>query len=72
MRFGLSMLMGQDMDSLFSAPSIMAAQATHMPSTSPQTAQGGPKTKKGTSKLGKSAELAQTPSEDRNAALNKA
>jgi len=69
MRSGLSTLIGQPMDSTFTQPSIAAAQATFIPPQMPQAASG---TKRGTSKLGKAAELHQTPSEARQKALNKA
>jgi hypothetical protein len=74
MRWGLSMLMGQPMDALFSPQAIQAAQATHLPPVSPQQqAQAAPKGRSsGINKMGKAVELAQTPSESRQKALNKA
>lgn len=72
MRWGLSMLMGTDLDTLFSAQSIQAAQATHMVQQPQPTPQGAPKPKGGTAKLGESAKLAQTPAESRQKALSKA
>jgi len=71
-RKGLSMLMGQPMDSTFTQPAIMAAQATYLPATPPTMPQGS-KAKKGSpSKVGKIAENAQTPEESRIKALSKA
>lgn len=72
LRKGIGMLMGQPMDSTFSQPSIMSAQATYAPPIGPQAAPQGPSTKKGTSNLGKAAQMAQTPQEKRNEALLKA
>jgi len=72
LRKSLSMLMGQPMDHNFTPQSVMSIQATFMPQNSPQMAQGASKAKKGTAKLGKSAELAQTPAQARNEALSKA
>ncbi len=71
-RKGLSTLTGQPMDSTFTQPVILAAQATFPASKPPQQPQGASKAKKGTSALGKSAEAAQTPAEARNKALSKA
>lgn len=74
MRWGLTQLMGQPMDSLFTSPSILAAQATHAPQQPQQAQQGPQKGSKGApSRLkGKTAELAQTPTESRIDALQKA
>ena len=71
MRRGISMLMGQPMDISLTPASMMAVQATYAPQTPPQ-APRAPKTAKGTAKLGKSVELAQTPAEARIKALQKA
>ena len=72
MRAGLSMLMGQPLDSTFTPQAIMAAQSTYIPLNQPQQGQGAPRAKKGTAKVGKSAELAETPQESRQEALLKA
>lgn len=69
LRAGITHLTGHPIDTSFTQPAIMAAQMTFI---QPQQPQGAPATKKGTAKLGKSAELAQTPSEARNKALSKA
>ena len=71
-RRSLSMLMGQPMDYNFTPQAIQSMQATHMPPVSPQQGQGAPRAKKSTAKVGKSAELAQTPSQAREQALLKA
>lgn len=70
-RSGLSMFMGQPMDSTFSQPYMMAAQASHMAFKTPQQPQGAKTTQGGMNKLGKSVKLAQTPSEARQEALYK-
>jgi hypothetical protein len=72
MRAGLSLLMGQPVDSSFTQPAIMAAQQTFVPATPPVMPQGKQQVKKGTSKLGKQVETAQTPVEARTKALQKA
>jgi hypothetical protein len=73
LRWGLSMLMGQPMDGLFSPQAIQAAQATHLPAQPPQQAQAASKGRSsGINKMGKAVELAQTPSESRQKALTKA
>lgn len=72
MRGALSTFLGSPIDSTFTQPSIMAAQATYMPTTPPTMPLGASKKKKGTSALGKSAEAAQTPQESRQKALSKA
>jgi hypothetical protein len=71
-RAGISMLTGQPMDTTFTQPAIMAAQATFTPPNGAQGAPGAPKAKGSTSKVGKSAALAQTPAESRIEALQKA
>lgn len=68
-RAGLGILLGQPVDSSFTPTAMMAAQATFFHQMSPQTAQGNVKKKKGTSAIGKSADLAQTPSEARRETL---
>jgi hypothetical protein len=72
LRRGLSLLTGQPIDSTFTQPSMAAAQAVHMPAQPPQQAQGKASAKKSTAKVGKSAELAQEPSQARQTALSKA
>ena len=71
-RGGLSSLLGQPIDSNFSQPSIMAAQMTYMGQKGPQQPQGATQTRKGTAKLGKASQMAQTPSQARQEALLKA
>jgi hypothetical protein len=73
MRGPLGLLTGQPMDSTFTQPAMMAAQATFVPPPQPpQQGQGKSQVKKGTAKLGKTAEDAQTPLESRQKALSKA
>ncbi len=71
-RSSLSMFTGQPMDNTFTQQSRMAVQSTFMAPQGPQQAQGAPRKKKGTSAMGKAEKMAQTPSESRQEALNKA
>lgn len=71
MRGGLSFLMGQPMDSSFTPQGIQSIQATFIPANPPPQGQQGGATKKGTSKMGKVAKMAQTPAEARTEALSK-
>jgi hypothetical protein len=68
MRSGLSTLLGQPMDSTFKPLSIQAAQATFTQAPPPQQAKP---TKAGINKLDKTSALYRTPSEARQANLNK-
>ena len=68
MRMGLSVFMGQPIDSTFTPNAMMAAQMTYLPKPPPP---GMAKAPKSTAKLTKSAELARTPSESRMATLSK-
>lgn len=71
LRRGLSMLMGQPLDSTFSPASTQAAQATFAP-IAPQQPPGAPSRRGSPSKVGKASEMAQTPVEARIKALQKA
>lgn len=71
MRGPLGLLTGQPMDPTFTQPQMAAIQATFTKAAAPTLGPPPGKAKKGTAKLGKSAELAQTPAEDRQQALQK-
>lgn len=72
LRKGLSLLMGQPMDSTFTQPSMFAAQLTFMPTAPPQMPPKGSSGGNRPSKVGRSAEMALTPNESRIKALSKA
>lgn len=69
MRSSLSLFLGQPLDSTFTPGAMAAAQSTYVQAPPPPPQSG--KAKKGTSKLGKSAEAAATPAERRQEALSK-
>lgn len=59
---GLSLFMGTPLESTFTPTSILAAQSVFMPKAPQQPAQGAPKLKRGTSKLGdKTNKMYKTP-----------
>lgn len=71
MRQGLSLFMGQPMDSTLTAQSIQAAQMTYVPVNRPQPPSSEVRKPRGTSALGKTAKTARTPAEARIEALQK-
>lgn len=70
MRNSLSLFLGQPMDTTLTPMAMQSIQATYAPKASESPLQPS-KTKKGTSKLGQTAEAAQTPSQARTKALLK-
>lgn len=72
LRSGLSHFLGQPVDSNLTPASIMAAQASYMVNRPAQQPQGEHSVKKGTSRMGKASQMAQTPSQARQMALEKA
>lgn len=60
-KVGISLFLGQPMDTSMTPSSIQDAQLTHMPPQAPQGSQNPNKSKKGTSTLGKSEKSYKTP-----------